>query len=274
MDEEEEEEGIKEEPGVGTDEEDEEDMRWLSPSPPSAWTSVSVSASGQYQTAGRAFTTSTPIYTSKDYGVTWTQNPTNFPSNIQDISISSTGQYQIVATSNTGIWISTNYGATWTQNASTSSIPMIGVQISSSGQYITAVTNNGKIYTSVSPLTYLTIGRNPNPSANYVLSIDGNAYASGTYTSGSDYRLKEDIRSLDNTYIVDNIRPVIYYHKEMKKQDIGVIAHELQEHYPYLVYGEKDAEHYQGVNYNGLIGILIKEVQELKDRVKNLEENK
>ena len=53
---------------------------------------------------------------------------------------------------------------------------------------------------------------------------------------------------------------------------MGFIAHELQEHFPYLVYGTKDADEYQSVNYTGLIGILVKEIQELKATVLELNE--
>ena len=60
----------------------------------------------------------------------------------------------------------------------------------------------------------------------------------------------------------------------MGKQDIGLIAHELQEIYPELVNGEKDGEQFQSVNYIGLIPILIKEIQILKERVRMLEERK
>ena len=55
------------------------------------------------------------------------------------------------------------------------------------------------------------------------------------------------------------------------KQDIGLLAHEVQEHFPYLVNGEKDGEHNQSVNYTGLIGLLIHEIQQLKCRVSDLE---
>ena len=55
------------------------------------------------------------------------------------------------------------------------------------------------------------------------------------------------------------------------KKDFGLIAHELQEIYPFLVSGEKDGETHQSVNYIGLIALLIKEIQELKSRVKILE---
>ena len=90
----------------------------------------------------------------------------------------------------------------------------------------------------------------------------------------SDYRIKENIYSLhvlSDEFTVDNLKPVTYYNNQTKKHDIGLIAHELQEEYPFLVNGEKDGENYQSVNYIGIIGILIKEIQELKSRIALLE---
>ena len=92
----------------------------------------------------------------------------------------------------------------------------------------------------------------------------------------SDYRIKDDIYSLHilpDEFTVDKLKPVCYYNNQTKKQDIGLVAHELQEEYPFLVNGEKDGENYQSVNYTGLIGILIKEIQELKTRIALLEQN-
>jgi hypothetical protein len=59
--------------------------------------------------------------------------------------------------------------------------------------------------------------------------------------------------------------------KKSEKEDIGLIAHELQEEFPFLVTGKKDGKDMQSVNYTGLIGILIKEIQDLKKRVAQLE---
>ena len=59
--------------------------------------------------------------------------------------------------------------------------------------------------------------------------------------------------------------------RQLKKKDIGLIAHEVQEVIPELVNGEKDGETMQSINYTGLIPILIKEIQDLKARVKQLE---
>ena len=87
----------------------------------------------------------------------------------------------------------------------------------------------------------------------------------------SDYRVKENIISLDDSFVVDNFRPVTYNNKLSGKKDIGFIAHEIQEIYPFLVSGEKDGEQTQSLNYIGLIGVLTKEIQELKKRVQVLE---
>ena len=102
--------------------------------------------------------------------------------------------------------------------------------------------------------------------------VPGSIYAIGTITSASDYRLKEYVSPLKlEEYSVDKLKPVYFKFKKDGKENIGLIAHELQEYYPFLVEGEKDGEHIQTVNYIGLIGVLIKEVQDLKTRVLYLE---
>ena len=66
-------------------------------------------------------------------------------------------------------------------------------------------------------------------------------------------------------YNINNLRPVLYRQIPSGRQNIGLIAHELQEQFPFLVDGDKDGETIQSVNYIGLIGLLIKEIQELKN---------
>ena len=63
-----------------------------------------------------------------------------------------------------------------------------------------------------------------------------------TFEASSDYRIKENVLNLinDSSFTVDNLRPVTYKNILSGKQDIGLIAHELQEQYPFLVSGEKD----------------------------------
>jgi hypothetical protein len=118
--------------------------------------------------------------------------------------------------------------------------------------------------------TQLSVTSNTNITGN--MTVTGTVQAA-SFNATSDYRIKENIKPLDSTFTIDSLNPVTYFNKQLEKQDVGLIAHELQEVYPFLVTGEKDGESNQSVNYNGLIGILIKEIQDLKERVKILENN-
>ena len=96
---------------------------------------------------------------------------------------------------------------------------------------------------------------------------------SGNYYTSSDYRIKDNVTELTDSFTVDNLRPVSYVHKDTEKPSIGFIAHEVQEHFPELVTGEKDGDDTQTLNYIGLIGVLVKEIQDLKARVNELEKS-
>lgn len=103
------------------------------------------------------------------------------------------------------------------------------------------------------------------------LDVSGNVSATAFNTT-SDYRIKENAVTLDETFSVDNLRAVTYTNLNSRKQDIGLIAHELQEVYPFLVTGEKDGAELQTVNYTGIIGVLVKEIQDLKHDVAQLKQ--
>jgi cytoskeletal protein CcmA (bactofilin family) len=104
----------------------------------------------------------------------------------------------------------------------------------------------------------------------YTLDVTGNARISGGidadyFNATSDYRAKEKIQTISGElYTVDHLRPVSYVLKHSQQPHIGFIAHELQEHFPTAVSGEKDGEKMQSVNYSELVPVLVKEVQDLK----------
>jgi len=104
---------------------------------------------------------------------------------------------------------------------------------------------------------------NGDVSMNKRLFVGGQVSAA-SFSATSDYRIKTDVKTLNNSYNVNLLKPVIYNNEKLNKQDIGFIAHEVQEQYPFLVDGEKDGDKLQTLNYIGLIGILTKEIQELK----------
>ena len=86
-----------------------------------------------------------------------------------------------------------------------------------------------------------------------------------SFNATSDYRIKTDIIKLtDISYNIDQLNPVKYTNTKLGKDDMGFIAHEVQEIFPFLVTGVKDGEEKQTLNYNGFIALLVKEVQDLK----------
>ena len=105
---------------------------------------------------------------------------------------------------------------------------------------------------------------NGNLSVGKNISITGRSGAT-SFETESDYRIKANIQSLiDTSFNVDLLKPVTYINKKLNKQDIGFIAHEVQEQIPFLVRGNKDDNELQSINYNGIIGLLTKEIQDLK----------
>ena len=101
------------------------------------------------------------------------------------------------------------------------------------------------------------------------ITSDHYIYVDGGLMSKSDYRLKSNIEPIDESITTLHLRPVQYIMNDSK--NIGLVAHELQEQIPCLVTGEKDGADYQSVNYLGLIGVLIKDIQALHQRIADLE---
>ena len=94
-----------------------------------------------------------------------------------------------------------------------------------------------------------------------------------SFNATSDYRIKENIIPLaDISYNIDHLKPVKYFNTKLKDHDMGFIAHEVQEVFPFLVTGEKDGENMQSINYNGFIALLVKEIQDLKKEMNVLKE--
>jgi hypothetical protein len=93
-----------------------------------------------------------------------------------------------------------------------------------------------------------------------------------TYTSASDYRIKEDLQPINGLEKVNAIKVYNFKFKETGTRTDGVLAHELQEVLPYAVQGEKDGRKLQGVDYSKVVPVLVKAVQELKSENDALKE--
>ena len=98
---------------------------------------------------------------------------------------------------------------------------------------------------------------------------------SGTiYNTASDQRLKENIQNADDAGSkVDAIQVRKFDWKaDGSHQKYGMIAQELIEVAPEAVSAPEDPEDMMGVDYSKLVPMLIKEIQQLRKRVKDLEE--
>lgn len=123
--------------------------------------------------------------------------------------------------------------------------------------------------TSVNIVSNTSIGYSAPINSSYMLDISGVVKAS-SFVSMSDYRIKKDVRELSNSETVDKLRPVYYYNTYSGKHEIGFLAHEVQQEYDYLVSGEKDGTDIQALNYQSIIGLLVKEVQNCKREISRL----
>ena len=102
------------------------------------------------------------------------------------------------------------------------------------------------------------------------LDVSGSVQATAFYEE-SDSRIKENITQIP--YQIQNLQPHTYHNTLTNQTGHGFLAHELQEEIPFLVNGEKDGAELQSVDYNGVVALLVKEVQELKQKVKELSNN-
>ena len=108
------------------------------------------------------------------------------------------------------------------------------------------------------------------------ISTLGNVVSSGIITavdfnSTSDENLKHNVETVHNALdTVNSLRGVKFQWKEDDRVSYGVIAQELQQVLPELV----SAGDIKTVNYNGIIGVLIEAVKELKAEIEDLKNTK
>ena len=160
------------------------------------------------------------------------------------------------------------------QTASTPSLSFIGD------------TTTGLFSPTVGEQTFVSTGSsvlNINPSGINVTGIitstsvsTGNIVSSGIITAQdfdalSDINFKENVTTVNNALLkVEQLRGVKFDWKESGNPSYGVIAQELEQVLPELVHGNDP----KTVNYNGIIGVLIEAIKELKAEVEELKNTK
>jgi len=120
-----------------------------------------------------------------------------------------------------------------------------------------------------------------NSSTGYVAYLINTGASNGQYLTNtgswqaiSDARLKTDVKNLDSTSRLLQLRPVDYLWKsqetseEPSKRSFGFIAQEVKEVFPELVTVSPDGMF--GVEYTGLISPLVKAIQEQQALIQSL----
>ena len=121
-----------------------------------------------------------------------------------------------------------------------------------------------------------------NSATGYVAYFQNTGSGTGLYISNtaawqsvSDSRLKDDVRDLNTTSKLLQLRPVDYLWKnqvtsdEPEKRSLGFIAQEVQELFPELVGVSPDG--FLSVEYTGLIAPLVKAIQEQQALITQLQ---
>jgi hypothetical protein len=104
-------------------------------------------------------------------------------------------------------------------------------------------------------------------------TFDGNnVYVAGIVTatdfnSLSDINYKDNVETVNSALLkVEQLRGVKFDWKDSGRPSYGVIAQELETVLPELVHGDDP----KTVNYNGIIGVLIEAIKELKQEIEDL----
>ena len=219
---------------------------------------IETSGNGKYITL--ADTKGSDLYLSSDYGNSFTlHTPSESGTLSLNCGISHSGK--IILNSN---YISFNYGNNfhYVPNLISNNLSNRDTFYSKANlEYIIDASNNALLQI-------------PNKSAIFQDIYSVGSIKAGTTTYSSDYRLKENVQPLTDNETINELHPVKYYNTNLKKNDYGLLAHELQEKYPFLVSGEKDGAEKQSINYNGLISLLVHEVKNLKKEYQELVEMK
>jgi hypothetical protein len=98
--------------------------------------------------------------------------------------------------------------------------------------------------------------------------LDVNGTICGTFCSGSDIRLKKDVKPIEKALDqIARLRGVTFHWKDKKNdngQQVGVIAQEVEKVFPQVV--STGGSGYKSVAYSNLVAPLIEAVKELKTR--------
>jgi len=137
------------------------------------------------------------------------------------------------------------------------------------------IDNSGAFWPSVGTLTVGNIVAGNPPNASSITS--GNIRAEGIVygndlVATSDSRIKENVVTIDSALDkVMRMRGVYFTKKNEDKRRTGVIAQEVEEVFPEVVYTDGTEDNMKSVSYGSMIGLLIEAIKEQQKIIKNLQ---
>lgn len=156
--------------------------------------------------------------------------------------------------------------------------------------YITRTTTSGSHYFPIVIGPTGQVGFGMGPATKYQIAVSGKVYCTEVYETGSDIKLKGNIKPLKKFDIAfDSLQPKSYQYKKayrlsqnelsddvaivitdtlLEKETFGFVAQDVQKYFPELVSMGQDSS--LAVNYDGFIPILWQSNQELRKEIKIL----
>ena len=98
-----------------------------------------------------------------------------------------------------------------------------------------------------------------------------NTLSATAYNTSSDYRLKENIVDAPSGNIDDIKVRSFDWIADGSHQEYGMVAQELLEVAPYAVNKPRNLDEMMQVDYSKLVPMMIKEIQDLKQRIATME---
>ena len=154
------------------------------------------------------------------------------------------------------------------------------MRITSGGSVLIGVTDEDALGGITIRPTGTTMVFNNLNTAPTVMSFQYNSSAVGSitrtttttsYNITSDYRLKEDLKTINGLDIVNKIKVYDYKWKSEDTRMDGVMAHELAEVLPYAVTGVKDGEQMQSVDYSKIVPVMVQAIKEEDTKIITLQ---
>lgn len=199
--------------------------------------------------------------------------------NLQYYPLTTTVANTYATISSLSSYVTSTYLTSYYSTTSEISTALANYMPKSGGTFVGTVTSSAWNMTSNSSLFQSGSAVHISSSGTYFyFYANGNALASGTWQSGSDRRIKENIAPVGTT--IDKVMQLNPVEFSMKKDQsatanrYGLIAQELEQVFPYVVDDTDtkigDVENVKVVSYMELIPVLVKAIQELKTEINEL----